>query len=106
MSENLKLRAVSAPWWAGVEFLLQGKDEGGPCVGEVIFHKIAPNVVVVPSFRLGQDEAQTLMDDLWNCGIRPTGGVDNAGQLKATQDHLKDMQQLTYRLLDKALGDK
>lgn len=43
--------------------------------------------------------AQTLMDSLWDCGIRPTRGTESAGALAATQNHLGDMQIMTTRLL-------
>ena len=54
---------------------------------------------VDPTFLLTNDQAQTLMDDLWNCGIRPTEGTGSAGSLKATQDHLKDMRQIAFALM-------
>lgn len=38
--------------------------------------------------------AQTLMDTLWECGIRPTAGKGSAGQLAAVQEHLQDMRVL------------
>jgi len=43
--------------------------------------------------------AQQLMDQLWDCGLRPAEGAGSAGSLKATENHLKDMQTLAWRLL-------
>ena len=40
--------------------------------------------------------AQVLMDDLWNCGIRPTEGKGSAGSLTATENHLKDMRMIAF----------
>ena len=37
---------------------------------------------------LDQSEAQTLMDELWHLGIRPTEGHGSTGQLAATEKHL------------------
>ena len=45
-----------------------------------------------PSLKFRYDEAQDLMDELWRMGFRPINGEGNAGQLAATQAHLKDMQ--------------
>lgn len=42
---------------------------------------------------------QVLMDDLWNCGIRPTEGKGSAGQLDAVQNHLNDMRRIAQKLL-------
>lgn len=44
--------------------------------------------------------AQRLMDDLWNCGLRPTEGRGSAGQLEAVQRHLDDMKKIAFDLLE------
>lgn len=44
--------------------------------------------------------AQSLMDELWHCGIRPTEGNGSAGQAAATDRHLTDMQKLSWELLE------
>ena len=43
--------------------------------------------------------AQELIDSLWECGLRPSEGSGSAGSLKSTENHLKDMQTLSWRLL-------
>ena len=53
-----------------------------------------------PLFKLDHEEAQTLMDALWDCGIRPSEGMGSAGQLAAVQNHLKDMQKIAFAYLD------
>lgn len=60
---------------------------------------IAP-MVSEPTLICDKRAAQELMDQLWQCGIRPTDGVDNAGALAATKDHLKDMQKIVFDLLE------
>jgi len=55
---------------------------------------------VNPCISFNQTEAQTLMDALWFCGVRPTEGSGSAGSLKATQDHLKDMQKIAFHFLE------
>lgn len=57
-----------------------------------------------PFFKLSIDEAQNLVDELWRCGIRPTEGAGSAGSMQATERHLKDMQNIAFRLLDKSLS--
>lgn len=47
-----------------------------------------------PTTELGVKAAQELMDDLWQCGIRPSEGSGSAGSLAATQRHLADMQSI------------
>lgn len=49
-----------------------------------------------PTFTLDKTQAQQLIDQLWNCGVRPTEGSGSAGALAATERHLKDMQRLVF----------
>jgi len=44
-------------------------------------------------------EAQELMDMLWQCGVRPTEGAGTAGSMRATENHLKDLQRIAFGLL-------
>jgi len=59
-----------------------------------------------PTFRLSPIEGQSLIDELWCAGLRPTEGTGSAGSLAATQLHLKDLQEFHGRLLDKVLARK
>lgn len=45
------------------------------------------------------EAAQKLMDDLWNCGLRPSEGTGSAGQLAAVQAHLKDFKTILFKKL-------
>lgn len=56
--------------------------------------KLAPNERAQPFATLQVHEAQQLMDELWQCGLRPSEGTGSAGQLAATQRHLEDMRTL------------
>lgn len=98
----IKARATSAPWWDGVEFLLSDHRGMGvigyahPIEFEVNEEKYSARIID-PTFRLSMDEAQTLMNDLWNCGLRPSEGTGSAGALAATQKHLEDMRTLVFK---------
>lgn len=52
-----------------------------------------------PMTSLTPHVAQSLMDELWRCGLRPTEGAGSAGSLAATERHLKDMQTIAFQLL-------
>jgi len=58
-------------------------------------------LITEPAFVLRFDDAQDLMDELWNCGLRPTEGSGSAGALAATERHLKDMRTICLGLLGK-----
>ena len=56
------------------------------------------DVAEVP-LTLNDRQAQELMDELWQCGLRPSEGTGSAGSLAATERHLKDMQRIAMGLL-------
>ncbi len=68
--------------YAAEPFMMKPAEEGG---------------LVSPSFTLTNEAAQSLMDSLWDCGIRPTAGQGSAGQLAATERHLADMRTLVFK---------
>jgi hypothetical protein len=49
-----------------------------------------------PLVTLHDEEAQALMDELWQCGLRPSEGSGSAGSLAATERHLEDMRKLVF----------
>lgn len=53
-----------------------------------------------PMFQLSIHQGQQLMDELWNCGLRPSEGTGSAGQLAATQQHLRDMRTIAFNTLN------
>ncbi|MAC32231.1 MAG: hypothetical protein CME38_01335 [Haliea sp.] len=96
MNEKIQIRAVSAPWHSGVELLVRHGDSVGVSINmETLDH----NRAVEPTVRIGRDEAQTLMDDLWTAGLRPTEGTGSAGSLQATEKHLSDMRKIAFKQL-------
>ena len=96
MTEKTELRAVSAPWHGGVELLIR---QGNAFGVNVVMETKEPGMMVDPTLRIGMDEAQLLMDDLWNAGLRPTEGAGSAGSLRATEKHLQDMRKIAFKQL-------
>jgi hypothetical protein len=52
-----------------------------------------------PAFSLSPEDAQVLMDSLWECGLRPVQGAGSAGQLDAVKYHLEDMRKIVNNKL-------
>ena len=52
-----------------------------------------------PFLCLTDDEAQRLMDALWDAGLRPTAGHGSAGQIEAVTKHLMDMRAIAFKRL-------
>ena len=55
--------------------------------------------IVDPFMVMPLETAQLLMDELWNCGLRPSEGTGSAGSLAATERHLKDMKTIAFHAL-------
>lgn len=66
----------------------------------VVMKAVGENEVVNPALFMKPDEAQGLMDALWDAGLRPSEGSGSAGALLATQQHLKDMRAIVFKQLD------
>lgn len=49
-----------------------------------------------PIIDLDATVAQQLMDDLWECGLRPSEGTGSAGAFAAVQNHLRDMRRIAF----------
>ncbi len=54
---------------------------------------------VFPALHISYDDAQRMMDRLWDIGIRPTAGAGSAGMMAATERHLADMRKIAFDLL-------
>lgn len=68
---------------------------------DVQVHRYEEGAYLQPTTQLDPTAAQKLMDQLWDCGLRPSEGSGSAGAMLATQQHLKDMQKITTGLLKK-----
>lgn len=75
---------------------------GNQYAQKVMFSSADPVVGSKPLFKLEDTEAQLLMDQLWDSGIRPTEGSGSAGALAATQRHLEDMRELAFSQIKQA----
>ena len=59
-----------------------------------------PNVFLDPSLRMEYELAQKLLQALWDAGLRPNNGESSLAHVEALKCHLKDMQELVWRLLN------
>lgn len=97
-----EIMARREEWARGVSLYLRQETQGmGMCVAQPLELKEAHEAMVYdPFIRLGISEAQQLMDELWQCGLRPSEGSGSAGSLRATEKHLADMRLITMKKLN------
>ena len=106
MNRDVKIRARQGNWNANVGLygFEYGFDEAGHYARDAVFANVTIERLTAedygrklePFVRLEKEQAQLLMDDLWNCGIRPTEGAGSAGAMAATERHLEDMRKLVF----------
>ncbi len=96
MRPPLKLRCRNSTWYECIEFaLFAGMARANPIT--MLDRTESDQVLdLKPTFSLERAEAQSLMDELWHCGLRPTEGTGSAGSLAATQKHLEDMRAIVF----------
>lgn len=86
-----------------LDFLRVARVGGEPThvAAPLTFVELAEGADSEPAVVMLTDDAQQLMDGLWNCGIRPTEGAGSAGAMAAAQAHLADMRTIALGALKK-----
>lgn len=99
----MKARAQKSNWGVDIEVVLMnvsispdGTDRDY-VTDLILTHNPGPAQSIEPSFKMSYEDAQRFMDDLWECGLRPSEGTGSAGALAATQKHLEDMRKLVFK---------
>ncbi len=52
-----------------------------------------------PAIMVEDDILQSLMDQLWRLGIKPSDYVDNRGQVTAMAEHISDMRMVVKKAM-------
>jgi len=103
VTRDMKVHAEKKLWDRGIEIYLYERLPDGKVssLSNLEFTTIDPMKESGDgkSITLSYETAQKLMDELWNCGLRPSEGSGSAGSLAATQNHLKNIQEISNRLL-------
>lgn len=105
--QGFEVLAKLRQWTRSVDLLILRHDPPS-AAGPVAYDFHDPRAVITHEARSGErypidasltlemEAAQGLMDQLWDCGLRPTEGSGSAGSLAATQRHLEDMRRLVF----------
>jgi hypothetical protein len=103
--QRLQILARKSPWDFGIDLCI-GREagDGGFSYGQpIVFKNDRPGLCPEATLHLEDQEAQMLMDQLWQVGFRPTEGSGSAGSLAATERHLKDLQKYVDLVLPSLL---
>ena len=94
----IKVYAQLRAWSRDVQLAIAEEDLSG-IIGTakaIEFTPADPNMSLMPILTLKPPAVQKLIDELWNCGYRPSEGSGSAGQLAAVKYHLEDMRKLVF----------
>lgn len=94
---DIRIHAARRPFSMGPQYIdLYGYDEiGKGVIQRVTLKKEKERFTAIdPFMQLGEEQAQQLMDSLWECGLRPTEGHGSAGAFGAVKAHLSDMRKI------------
>jgi hypothetical protein len=102
----------------GFTFIAANSPDGMAAGGFSIMQEIASPVFIhyphgaalpmmhTPSFTMNRATCQTLLDALWEKGVRPSSGVqagaDPKGQIEAMSNHLADLRGILKRVVPPA----
>lgn len=100
MSE-MRVHARFEPWGDAISIYIA---DGEALARNVTFEKHTPGEYASPTLRIDHHAAQVLMDELWQCGIRPTQGKQSEGVTAAQARHLNDMRAIVSHKLGVKLG--
>ena len=91
----VKFNVRPALYAFGLDFCMYSKiPEGQTFVAETVNMKVVEQgSLVEPLFNLDSDEAQALMDAMWNVGVRPSNGEGNVGMIGAMKEHLASLKE-------------
>jgi hypothetical protein len=98
----IEFMARREDWQNGISLYARQRTEGvGVVVAEPMeMRQHSEMTVIEPFIRIEIQQAQQLMDELWQCGLRPTEGAGSAGSLRATEMHLDDMRVIAFKKLN------
>lgn len=98
----IEIRAARSNWGDRIDMLILDQLPGHSnfsVVQKLELERLADTEPARPTLSLQPCAAEQLMDQLWDCGLRPSEGSGSAGAMAATQLHLADMRRAYEAML-------
>ena len=100
----MEFRAAQTDWLDSVSIMVAELDHSTGKIGhiakpvEFVMEPYIPgHCVKEPTLTLHSMAAVSLMNALWNAGVRPTDFKSAGGEIKRLEDHLSDMRKLVFK---------
>ena len=101
MNRSIQFYAKMSPFYDRVEIYVRQKiGDKLAFARSIVLEPMEEGQMPDPMLEIEREDAQTLMDTLWECGLRPSAGIGSVGQLGAIKNHLQDMQKIAFMLLE------
>jgi len=100
MDNEIQIKAEYSVQWMAVRLYGRVKQGNRTDVFSVAqpltFNEVDAGSYNEPFLTLSMEDAEVLLQSLWDSGVRPRAVSDSLGELNATKTHLKDMQRLVF----------
>lgn len=103
MIEGFRFRINKGSWINGYQMLMIQEHEDGKIsiIKDITVDTHSKHVCIPESsiMHINEKAAQGMMDELWDCGVRPTEEHGSKGTLSAVENHLNDMRKIVSKKL-------
>ena len=98
MSKEIKIQAERSLVHCCIRMFGYVKTNGKRAsINPVEITEISDRQQLEPFLNLEYEEAQSLLESLWEAGVRSPQITSTLGEINATKHHLKDMQRLVFK---------
>ena len=100
----MKFLAQYALWRDTVDVVAVHESGGRRWVGanhNIVMQEHDANAVMEPTLSLTPDQARSLLQALWDAGIRPAENTDRSGEVAALKQHIGFAEHVAKALLQK-----
>lgn len=95
---------IKEPDWSaqGYQMGILIKDEiGSSAVQPLLIKRLEEGDYVGPCATFQKQDLQSMFNELWRLGFRPSDGTGNSGHIEALTYHLEDMRRIVFYMGDK-----
>jgi len=105
MDRQMQVRAMREMFQDSIRIWLREKNVNGEWafLTDLVFTIVPPDSaesIEYKSILFPVEAAQQMMDELWNCGLRPSEGSGSAGAMRQAEDHLATLKKDNDRLYE------
>ncbi len=99
-THDLEARAERSYWTDTINIYLRARSGNRKLVvTDLVLTELDPDEPVeLQPLKFEKETAQRFMDELWNCGLRPSEGTGSAGAMRQAEDHIVTLKKEIDRL--------